>query len=237
VREFYENMKPDEFIELPYGIDAGGKTYTRANRDDIVAMFQDGALAQSVRDKQAANRRDLRHYVAGSTWLDRFAHDEEYREANRLLTADHAIDLDGFTPRDLLASVEDAQLSWPSGIQIFWVLMMVVVSVFPAAWTLWPLAAGAGLSYRVMGLALVRRDGRLASRLQCFLRALLVWGPVTALGWIATGLVVFAPGLPWLSQSAGWLAGLLLLVYALAALRWPARTLHDRLVGTFAVPR
>jgi hypothetical protein len=38
--------------------------------------------------------------------------------------------------------------------------------------------------------------------------------------------------------SASWYAALLLLAgYAILALWWPARMLHDRLAGTYRVPR
>jgi hypothetical protein len=46
--------------------------------------------------------------------------------------------------------------------------------------------------------------------------------------------------LDWLPQlsSVLWLGGILLLpCYAIIALRSPARSLHDRLVGTYLVPR
>jgi hypothetical protein len=114
-------------------------------------------------------------------------------------------------------------------------------------WVPWAFLWRGGLSDRLLGLALVRRDGRPAARWQCAWRALLVWLPVTALvagsiwldlaywnGWIAGRPAAW---LAWLSLGSCWLAFALLVAYAILALRWPERGPHDRLAGTRVVPR
>jgi hypothetical protein len=104
-------------------------------------------------------------------------------------------------------------------------------------WVSWPLLAGAGISYRIAGISLVRRDGRPANRLQCAWRALLVWGPVTGLLAASVALQAASPELVLLATSLAWTALALLLVYVLLALWFPTRTLHDVLAGTWLVPK
>ena len=80
----------------------------------------------------------------------------------------------------------------------------------------------------MLGLSLVRADGRPAGRLRCAWRAVLVWPPVTTLHacWF------------WLGWEPAWWAALaLLLLYIVLALWSPEHSLHDRLAGTYLVPR
>ena len=60
-----------------------------------------------------------------------------------------------------------------------WDLAMVVA--IPACWVLWAFASRGGLSLPLAGIALVRNDGRRASRLACGWRAFLVWVAPTLL--------------------------------------------------------
>jgi hypothetical protein len=118
---------------------------------------------------------------------------------------------------------------------------------WPACWVAWAFLFRGGLSYRLTGIALVRADGRPASRLQCAWRALLVWAPVTALlvqsCWLDNHYwSTWRPDTPnrWMLAAANacWYAAVgLLLAYAGLALWRPTRSLHDRLAGTFLVPR
>src|SRR5262249_17528138 len=58
---------------------------------------------------------------------------------------------------------------------------LVTFFIWRPLWVVWAFLTRGGFSYRLAGLALVRGDGRPASRLQCAWRALLVWTPVTVL--------------------------------------------------------
>jgi hypothetical protein len=123
---------------------------------------------------------------------------------------------------------------------LFWALL----------WVVWAFVTRGGFSYSWTGLLLVRaRDGRKAARWQCAARALLFWLPVCALvvasvaldGWFwslndpqPAGLLGWLPHL----SLIAWGASLLMFpLYFFLALRSPARSLHDRLVGTCLVPR
>jgi hypothetical protein len=122
-----------------------------------------------------------------------------------------------------------------------------LVCLWPAAWVLWAFLTRGGLSYRLAALRLVRADGHPASRLQCAGRALLVWFPFVALQagsvWLDTWwFAAWNPGgspewALWLSWVLWYLAVLLLPAYVVLALRQPARSWHDRLAGTYLVPR
>jgi hypothetical protein len=112
---------------------------------------------------------------------------------------------------------------------------------------LWAFLLRGGLSFRFLGLSLVRGDGRPAARWQCAVRALLVWVPVTAL-LVAS---IWLEQQYWATWEAGhpsaWLLGLahvttwsawaLLPLYVGLALWRPTRAVHDRLSGTYLVPR
>jgi hypothetical protein len=127
---------------------------------------------------------------------------------------------------------------------VFWLIVLVT---WPALWVVWAFLARGGISYRLAGIALVRGDGRRASRLQCAWRAFLVWAPLTGLLMLSFWLEarywsLWRPDSSprWLFSlaSAVWYAALLLLAgYVLLALWRPARTLHDRLSGVYLVPR
>jgi hypothetical protein len=128
-------------------------------------------------------------------------------------------------------------------------VIIVALGVWVALWVVWAFLTRGGVGYRLVDIRLVRTDGRKAARWQCAVRSLLFWLPVFGLlvaaycldyGFWSLGdpQVGGLPGwLPLLALMA-WLAGLLLLPgYAVLALRSPARSLHDRLAGTFLTPR
>jgi eukaryotic-like serine/threonine-protein kinase len=129
-------------------------------------------------------------------------------------------------------------------------IMSVVVGMvlfFPLVWIAWAFILRGALSLRLMGLSLVRASGRPALRIQCAWRALVVWAPVVGLLLLST-LLDFLPwvrGLPesdfgwtyWLSWVCWALAVALLPIYVALAIRFPERSLHDRLAGTYLVPR
>jgi hypothetical protein len=126
--------------------------------------------------------------------------------------------------------------------------LLLVLNLAPVVWVLWAFLTHGGLSFRVMGLSLVRSDGRKASRTRCAWRAFLVWIPVFALLSVAVWLdqaywEVWWYRTPplrwilWISWSLWWLGLLLLPLYCALALWFPTRSLHDRLAGTYLVPR
>jgi hypothetical protein len=125
--------------------------------------------------------------------------------------------------------------------------LLLTVMFFPLLWIVCASIARGPLSLRVMGLVLVRADGRRAWRLQCGWRAFLTWMPVIGLLALSTwtDFLAWRGGIPesdygllyWLSWTCWVLALVLLPLYAVMAIRSPNRALHDRLAGTYVVPR
>jgi hypothetical protein len=115
------------------------------------------------------------------------------------------------------------------------------------AWVIWAFLFQGGWSYRLMGIALVRSNGRPALRIQCAWRTFLVWAPITGLlalsAWLDSRFWSGGVGVEPDWWSAGlavkcwWLALGLLAVYFVLAFRRPTRALHDRLAGVYLVPR
>jgi eukaryotic-like serine/threonine-protein kinase len=133
------------------------------------------------------------------------------------------------------------------GTLIFGVMCGVMLVFWPPIWVFWAFLWRGGLSYRWLGLALARADGRPAARWQCAWRTLLVWTPPTALWAASLALDVWwwssgrAPDslvwVPWLASGLWWAGIALLPIYAVLAILFPRRSLHDWLAGTYVVPR
>jgi hypothetical protein len=127
------------------------------------------------------------------------------------------------------------------------VVLTLVFLACLAVWVVWAFLWRGGLTLRLLGLMLVRSNGQAAGRWQCAWRALLFWAPVAALTiaslWLDTLYwSEWKPGdpwswAPWLSSLAWWAGLAMLPAYVVLALRSPERAPHDRLAGTFLVPR
>ena len=112
------------------------------------------------------------------------------------------------------------------------------IAVFPLV--VWPLFAAVfrgGLSMLVSGIAAVTTDGRPAARWRCAVREALGWMPLLAV-LLATAWIQYAVPQFVFARTFLWLLAVVLLPLSVAvAVRDPARGPHDRLVGTFLVPR
>jgi hypothetical protein len=122
-----------------------------------------------------------------------------------------------------------------------------IFALFGIAWS--TLTRG-GLIFRLLGMQLVRADGRAAAYWQCALRSLLFWAPQIALLGGALALDAqyrnnwFAPAsresmrwLTWFSWTMWWFGIAMLPVGIIQTIWTPQRDWHDRLVGTWIVPR
>jgi hypothetical protein len=111
----------------------------------------------------------------------------------------------------------------------------IVCAIF-GFWVVWSFLTRGGYLFWRGGIVLRRADGRKATRLQCGLRALLVWGPVFVLYFLAFALAQAVPQLPWLCFAVWGLGTVLLPLYAALAIALPQRSLHDRIAGTCLMP-
>jgi hypothetical protein len=104
-------------------------------------------------------------------------------------------------------------------------------------WPLWAFLTRGGLADRFTGMALVKSDGSLPSRLRCAWRELVIWPPL--LGLFAAFQHVRA--VQHVDGRAGLLLALAFFAWPIAdaahELAFPGRMLHDRLAGTTRVPR
>ena len=101
------------------------------------------------------------------------------------------------------------------------------------------LAVPGGLVTRALGHAVVRRDGREIGRVRSAVRFLIAWSPVIA--WMAyVGNPMFGE-LRAISPAAAYAVGGLALMSVAAGAVWtialPGRGPHDRIAGTWVVPR
>jgi hypothetical protein len=199
--------------------------------------------------------RDQRHYAArleSSSWLTRNALEQIEKQASAELKKKETERIRNhpelFGPGHFRSRAQrladghfsDSAEEPPTA---FWLAALVT---WPALWVVWAYLARGGISYRLAGIALVRGNGRPATRLQCAWRVFLVWAPLTGLLVLSFWLEerywsLWRPDSSprWLLSlaSAVWSAALLLLAgYVLLALWRPARTLHDRLSGVYLVP-
>jgi serine/threonine protein kinase len=123
-----------------------------------------------------------------------------------------------------------------------WVLL-----IWPALWVIAAFVGRGGLTYLLTRLCLMNARGEPAARFRCAWRAALVWIPIAGL--LMLSLVLDArywstwqPGasetlLLALANAVWYLAVGLLPIYAALALWSPIRGPHDRLSGTYLVPR
>jgi hypothetical protein len=133
---------------------------------------------------------------------------------------------------------------------------LILTSVMPLVWIIWAFIFRGGITLWLVGILLQRSNGRKALRIQCAWRALLIWTPVVLLLGIALWLQVrfwvawaarqnlegggpdaFLTFESWLSWACWWAALALLPLYAVLAIRFPNRCLHDYLAGTYLVPK
>jgi hypothetical protein len=141
----------------------------------------------------------------------------------------------------VLESREEREMSR----DLVWLLAGLLL-IWPAAAVVAAFVGRGGLGLRMHGLTLVRSDGRRAGRFRCAWRCLVLWAPLAGL--LAGAVLLYARA--WSAAEGGaagwglaasslcWWAGLVLLpLWAWLALRSPERGWHDRLAGTYLVPR
>jgi uncharacterized RDD family membrane protein YckC len=114
---------------------------------------------------------------------------------------------------------------------------LAVAFAWPVLWTIWGAITRGGISLRLSGLALVRRDNRLTGRLRCGLRAFLVWSPIATLLLASMGLTPELTGPTVAGLTLWWIALGMLAVGPILVLLNPRSGPHDRMTGSYVVPR
>ncbi len=112
-----------------------------------------------------------------------------------------------------------------------------VILGIPALFVAFATVFRGGLVLQFSGCGLVRRDGRLASRIRCLWRSLLVWfWPSALLAWAIVIQGNRAEAL-WTSWTLFTIALVYVMACPLIGLIRPERGVHDHLSGTVVVPR
>jgi hypothetical protein len=114
--------------------------------------------------------------------------------------------------------------------------IFVILLAIPVTLVIGAAILRGGVSMMLAGIALVRADGRKATRRQCALRAALVWLPVAGLLFAAAAIQAIAPERVYFATALWLLAVALLPVYVVVALRFPTQPPQDRVTGTYLVP-
>ncbi|HEX4612422.1 MAG TPA: hypothetical protein VH092_29780, partial [Urbifossiella sp.] len=142
--------------------------------------------------------------------------------------------------RDVLVWAGAPEKSVKGGVMSPWTgeagPVWVMLGVIPLVWVLAAGVLRGGASMLLTGIAVVRGDGRRASRRQCALRAAAVWLPVAGLLAGSVWVQVYHPRNAGGAVALWLLAAALLPVYVAVALWYPSRPPQDRLAGTYLVP-
>lgn len=110
------------------------------------------------------------------------------------------------------------------------------IGIVTGFWVGWAFLCRGGYLFWRGGIVLRRADGRKPSRLQCGLRALLIWGPIAALYCAVIAVARAIPQLPEVYFAIWGATTLLLPLYAALAVMFPRRSLHDWIAGTYLMP-
>jgi hypothetical protein len=208
----------------------------------VERVHNDFQLLQALEDRRQQDERmeklsrEVGAVTASMTWdfIESWRHDPRFE-----ITPEPAFRAD--------AARVAAEREFGNTPKILYWYLGVPLGFWPVLWIVWAFAFRGGLSYRITGMALVRRDGRPAARWQTAWRGALLWLPFAGFLFLSVTLTWEfwstgpGPNPPmWMAHLATflwWLAVALLPAYVLLALWQPARSLNDRLAGTWLVPR
>jgi hypothetical protein len=245
-----------EFVHGDMGRDRVRKVATieppgfeELGRDAIVRRFSEPAVRRVLHGALEQQKLDVERRLDGVNFLEQWLLSDELKKGRLLLEPHREVSAAGFEVGEFLDAVHDAELqaAYPETFRVHAIrhqrgpglvfFVLVFVLLWPACWVLWAFLWRGGLAQRALGLSLVMANGHRALRLQCAWRALVVWAPVGALVGLSVWLRGYYP-----EQArwawASWGAALAVLFgFSAVALRSPTRGLHDRLAGTYLVPR
>jgi hypothetical protein len=191
-------------------------------------LGQDPVRVERLSGAIARERANLRAAVPASNPAERVIQERlQVPETNRPLadTVRDAVDL------------ESTASTGPPAVPRRWARACVVILIWPVVWAAGALLLRGGLSNPLTGVLLVRATGSRPGRRQAAARTLLVWLPIGVL--LCTSVVVraAAPEAAIVYRGLWWAAAILVPTYVVVALIDPERGPHDRLVGTWHVPR
>lgn len=202
-------------------------------REDFAKLDTDGTLADQIGKQVITDRTYLQRRKNQANFAERLIFDS----ARQVNERDFDIGRGELTEmRDRALYGHSAADGFRDIVRAYKSVAVIALSAFPVAWIVWSFLTRGGLTLRLVGLALVRADGRKAARWQCAWRSLMVWTPIVVLLFACVWVKAFAPHLRFAQSGLWWGAVAFVLSYVAVAIRRPSRTLHDRLAGTYLVP-
>lgn len=155
-------------------------------------------------------------------------HRDRLREIRRAMRHAYELErLDGLDDQDAveLLKMDPLLLAWAA------------VAVWPALWVLLASISGGGFTLKLMGLQLIQSDGRPAAFWQCGVRELLLWLPVVVLLGLSITVQHRYPSLTLVHWGLWWLAVIDLMASVLLMIVRSRRSMVDRFLGIYVVPR
>jgi hypothetical protein len=132
---------------------------------------------------------------------------------------------------------EDGHFLLLTEVELKW-MVPIVFGLILTPFLLGALLFRGGLRHLLVGVRLVRRDGRRAGRARCLWRALVSWAFLAPLAcWFYIQSETWGQRIPYLGDLCWAATAALALLWLVVILRTPARSIHDRLAGTWLVPR
>ncbi len=210
---------------------------------------EEGELAGRLQERLDAEGRELEARVGSADPLNRIT----YHWVEQRINLQQAREAETAPDPDEAGDAREQARRWlkddDTVMQTDLITSRVALALLPGWVSLWVLSAfvfRGGLTYPLMGLSLVGADGRPAGRLRCAGRAFLAWAPPAAL--LAASVLLDAwnwsagggggrTWVSWLVQALRWGSLGVLAVYPVLAIRSPRQAPHDRLAGTYVVPR
>lgn len=118
-----------------------------------------------------------------------------------------------------------------------WEFADEIVTLLPLLWIMWPIPTRGGVLLNLAGLALVRSDSRPAEWWRRGWRSLVTWGPVSFLFNLVYWAINHHPPLHRFALLTWGFTFVFVASYPILALIYPNRGPHDRLAGTWVVPK
>ena len=117
-------------------------------------------------------------------------------------------------------------------------ISIILFSMFPfGTWLFLSFMTGANLTLRLSGQAIVWADGRPVPIYIRWLRLIIASAPFFALQFFIAWIDCYRVDYLWMLNAAGLLLYSLFLLYAVSIVVFPRRAPHDRILGTYLVPR
>ncbi len=209
----------------------------------VIRLHEDRELPLLLDNAIARQRAILSKLQQSASWTASDVREDDEGSLGPAPLAKDAEDVRVVARR--IARENYAHPRWDTG--VLGVFIPIICLTFLGTAVVLALLLRVGWTLPLMGITLLRANGRKALRIQCAWRAFLVWAPVMALvslsawlhdQWLKAWLAQAPTGWPDLLSWIPWGLALALLPTYLGLAIWrPTRSVQDRLAGTYLVPR